>query len=126
MADITVSSIYKNYANAVTVNDGAASFTIPTFDIDDKIIILIDNQDSSDASLNILATNAVGDSADLGALELEVDAGKAKATIVESARFKNSSGKLDCTITDQDGTAHSGTVADVKVSVLKLLGDYHA
>ncbi len=121
MADITNSKVYLNQTNAVTVNDGAATFTIPNFIDDDEFVIVIDNQDEQAAALNILADNAIGNGKGIGDISVVAAAGTRKAIAIESYRFKTAAGKIECSITDDDGSAYSGTIADVKIVVYRRM-----
>lgn len=120
MADVTKIQSKRNVGVAWTKASGAASQTIVYDRSDENIVLLFENGDALDCSVNVIANGNM--SGDLGDLEIEIAAGEfAVLGAAESARFvAPSTGKVTLTITDQDQTAFSGTVTNVKVTALAL------
>lgn len=118
MADVTKNLLKVNEGAAVTPVDGAASQTVVFDRSDSKIVIHILNGDAAPCRVKFLAGD--GMSATLGDLDVDIAASEEAAVgILESARFKED-GKVTFEILDQDDTAFSGTVANVKVRVFEL------
>lgn len=120
MADVTKIQSLRNKEIAWTKTAGAASQTVVYDRSDENIVLLFENGGGADCSVNLIANgNMAGD---VGDYEVEISDGEfAIVGAVESARFvAPSTNKLTFTITDQDGTAYSGTVGSVKVTALAL------
>lgn len=120
MADVTKIQSKRNEGVAWTKASGAASQTVVYDRSDENIVLLFENGGGADCSVNIIGNgNMAGDQGDL---EIEIADGEfAVLGAAESARFvAPSTNKLTFTITDQDGTAYSGTVGSVKVTALAL------
>lgn len=120
MADLTKTTGVINTASAdATSNAGAASQTVVVSDKrDGDQMIRIANADSNTATITI-ATNGYG-GGDAEDVTFTVAENEVKyLTLLESMYFKaGSTGAITLTITDADGTAFSGTVADVTLEVI--------
>ena len=119
MADLTPIELTFNAGTQVTQADGAASQTIPLADVADKYVLHVENTDAAPATITLKAGAFSGSSGDLS---VAVAQNETTAIVVEGARFKNADGNVTVEITDADGSAFTGTVANVKLSLIKLPG----
>ena len=118
MADLTINSLSLNTVKDPTVNDGAATQTLPYVQ-DGKILVYVLNGDSSNAVRVKFSAGSFNNSGQ-GDLDMDLAASADSAVILESSRFKTTDGDIDIAITDQDNSEFTGDEADVKITVYKL------
>lgn len=118
---MAIAASYLKRAEAVDViaNDGTATFSINLGDKPGKDVIIIAENTSTasdmTATLEIVAGDYLASATGNNAITLGARAVKAIA-LSESARYKNTAGKVDCKLSIAEG----GSVENVKISVIKL------
>ena len=126
MADITNVEATLNSGETFSFSDGAASQTFDFNVADEKLVILVKNEDTSggdDAAEPATVTFEAGDflQEGYGDIEVEVTDDNPLAVVqVESGIVKDEDGEVTVTVTDDDGTSYSGTEANVKIAVVEL------
>lgn len=116
---ITASELKRNAAVALTLNGATASQTVGYDHPDNRIALVVHNDNTNDGTKTATVTiskgtylgNAVGD--------LKVDVGDAEKVVIgplESVRFKNTASEITVGV----AVTGSGTVSSVKIGVIKL------
>ncbi len=119
MADITNIEANYNGGKVFTFSNGAASQTFDLSVPDEKTVVLVRNDDTNDAMVTLEA----GDFFQEGYGDIESpDISQNEYCIFEfdSAVVKDTAGEVTVTVLDPDGSAFTGTEADVKIAVLEL------
>lgn len=117
MADIAKVQLKRDEGVDVTKANGAASATIVYDRSDENIMIYIENGDAAACRVKF-STNGFGGE-DLADLDVDIAAGEFAAVgVLESMKFKDpATQKVTVQVLDQDNTAFSGTVTNVKFVV---------
>jgi hypothetical protein len=118
MADITNIETALNDATELTFSDGAASQTFEFSVPDEKLFVVVRNDDANEATITITAGDFLQNG--YGDLEQAVANGEYFIFQLESGICKDEDGEVTVTMTDADGSAFSGTVTDVKIAVVEL------
>jgi len=121
MADVTSNLLKRNLGAAVVAVDGAASQTIDYSErADEKLVLHVVNGDAAACRIKVSTLGFGGSNAD--DLDVDIAAGEeASIGVLESMYFKDpATQKATFQILDQDNTAFSGTVTNVKLRLLEL------
>ena len=118
MADLTVVQATRNAGTAWTKNNGASSQTIDMGSYaDENITILMENGDASNCRVKF-SSNGYGGGG-LDDIDVDITAGEFAVIVLESYIVKDpDTEKVTLQILDQDDTSFSGTVTNVKLSVI--------
>jgi len=118
MADITNISGDLNAGTIFAFSNGAASQTFEYDVKDEKLVVLIRNDDANEATVTLTA----GDFIQSGYGDIEVAVAQNEYAVIEaeSGVVKDEDGEVTVTVTDADGSEFTGTVADVKIAVIEL------
>ncbi len=101
----------------ITPNAGVASNKFKVAK-DTDIILYVLNTDAAAATIKVKA--GVGQRSSLGDLSFAVAQNKIFAVnLSDTARFKDASGDITITITNANGSEYSGTVGNVKVTIIE-------
>jgi len=115
MADLVKVQLLKNNGAVWLKTAGAASQTMVYDRRDEAITLLVENGDGAACRIKVSASGTMA-----GGTDLDVDIAAGEFAIVgplESSRFKAAAtGKVTLQILDQDDTAFSGTVGNVKLT----------
>jgi hypothetical protein len=119
MATLTNVEALLNGGVDVGYEDGSATQTFEYGVADEKLVVLINNTDAVNDALTTFVAgdfvqNGYGDQA------ISVPAGATVLCEVESGIVKDANGEVTLELTDPDGTAFTGAVADIKVAVVEL------
>ncbi len=125
MADITNVEATLNAGETFSFSAGAASQTFEFGVPDEKLIVLVKNEDDDDSesAYDATVTFEAGDflQSGYGDIEVEVtDTDPLAVVVLESGIVKDEDGEVTVTVTDSDGSGYSGTEADVKIAVIEL------
>ncbi len=115
MADLTPIQKVRNNGVVWTETNGAASQTMVYNRSDENIELLVRNTDAAPCRIKVSASGFGGSGTDL---DVDIAAGAfAIVGPLESNRFKDpATQKVTFQVLDQDNTAFSGTVTNVKVT----------
>jgi len=120
MADLTLHVLARNTGVKITEEAGAASQTIPMSGYPDDIFLSVRNTDAATATINFVAATQRG--AWMGVQgNISQDVAQNEEFLIgpmDGARFKDGSEDITVTITDDDGTAYSGTVTNVLLAAI--------
>ncbi|MBW8036626.1 MAG: hypothetical protein FVQ79_13630 [Planctomycetes bacterium] len=120
MADLTNIELVRNGSVDFTWgNDGAASQTIPLIKRDEKFILMAQNTDALLARIKIAAGAFSGKALGFIYKDLNQDEMSIFGPL-SGSRFKNADGDLEVLITNADYSPFSGTITNVKLSVIEL------
>jgi hypothetical protein len=120
MANITATECVRNSSVALTENAGAESQTIDFSGHDEKLALLVINDNTAEGGYTATVTVNSGDyiAKEAGDLTAEIGDGGAAKILgpFESARFKNTASQLSVEVS----VTASGTVSSVKISPIVL------
>ena len=119
MADITNISGDLNAGTIFAFSNGAASQTFEYDMKDEKLVVLIRNDDANEATVTLTA----GDFIQSGYGDIAVavtDTNPLAVVELESGVVKDADGEVTVTVTDADGSEFTGTEANVKIAVIEL------
>lgn len=116
MADLTAIQQVRNGGVTWTETNGAASQTMVYNRRDEAIMLLVRNTDAAECRIKVAANGFGG--GDVADLDVDIAAGAfAVVGPLESMYYKApATNKVTFEILDQDNTAFSGTVTNVKVT----------
>ena len=117
-ADITNVELGINAATELTFSAGAASQTFEYAVADEKLLIVVRNDDVNTATVTLTA----GDFLQNGYGDVVQAIATTEYFIfeVESGIIKDSNGEVTVTVTDAGGTVFTGSEADVKIAVIEI------
>jgi len=118
MADITNVTGDLNAGTIFAFSNGAASQTFEYDVADEKLVVLIRNDDANEATVTVTAGDFEQNG--LGDVEVAVAQNEYAVIQVESGAVKDEDGEVTVTVTDADGSEFTGTEADVKIAVIEL------
>jgi len=126
MADITNVEATLNAGETFSFSAGAASQTFEFGVPDEKLIVLVKNEDTSgtdSAAEPATVTFEAGDFIQSGYGDIAVavtDTNPLAVVELESGVVKDADGEVTVTVTDADGSEFTGTEANVKIAVIEL------
>lgn len=118
MADITNIEGTLGAGKIFAFSNGAASQTLDFSVADEKLVILVRNDDANEATVTFEAGDFT--QAGYGDVELAVAQNEYAVFELESGISKDADGEVTVTVTDADGSEFTGTEADVKIAVIEL------
>jgi len=119
MADSTKIQLLENAGVLSAQENGAASQTLVYDTGYDRVVVEIENTDALPVTATFVAGN--GMAASKGDLSQAITNTQTFTFAeLESDRFKDADGKVTLNLTDDDGSAFSGTITNVKVRVFYL------
>lgn len=120
MADIEKTLLTRDSSTTLTFVNGAADQNIVMDCADDKMILLVQNTDSTTARVRVKAGDGI--SSALGDIYVDVEQNTYKILGPFSGmRFKDiDTGKINVVITGTSGSAFGGTITNVKIRPIVL------
>lgn len=118
MADLTNVELALNEGEEITFSNGAATQTFDFNVPDEKLVVLIRNDDSNTATVAFEAGDFFQEG--YGDVSAAVEENEYFAFVFDSAVIKDEDSEVTVTVKDSDGSSFSGSEADVKIAVLEL------